>query len=148
MTVNLPTSSDDNQTGRYGVTLLQACLENVGWIFRRQDGESDFGIDGEIEIVDSNKVTGRIAKCQIKSSAAIRFDQGEASVSVKVTTYNLWKTTPLITILFYVDTSTRGIFWTPALAHFPRLSAASLSVRFEEASDLRSGVDNLRAYLE
>jgi hypothetical protein len=148
MSADLPTSGSENQTGRHGVTLLQACLEKEGWIFRRQDGDSDFGIDGEIEIFDSNKVTGRIAKCQVKSSAKVAFDEGETSVSVKVKTYNLWKETPLITILFYVDTRSTGIYWTPALAHHPRSGAASLSVRFEETSDLRSGLKNLRAYLE
>ncbi len=148
MAADLPTSSDANQTGRHGVTLLQACFEKEGWIFRRQDGDSDFGIDGEFEIVDSNKVTGRIAKCQVKSTAQVAFDAGQTSVSVNVTTYNLWKATPLITILFYVDTSSGGIYWTPALAHHPKPGAASLSVRFEEASDLRSGLKSLRAYLD
>jgi len=148
MSADLPTSSKANQTGRHGVTLLQACFEKEGWIFRRQDGDSDFGIDGEIEIVDSNNVTGRIAKCQVKSSPTVVFNDGETSVSVKATTYNLWKVTPLITILFYVDTRSGGVYWTPALAHHPKSGAASLSVRFEEANDLRSGLKSLRAYLD
>jgi len=92
-------------------------------------------------------VTGRIVKCQVKSSAHVEFHNGETSVPVRVSTYNLWRATPLITVLFHVDTQSRGIYWTPALAHHPRPGAQSLSVRFEEASDLTAGIDTLRDYL-
>jgi hypothetical protein len=147
MSDELPTSTDADQTGRLGVSILQECLEREGWIFRRQRGDSDYGMDGEIEIVDKNKVTGRIVKCQVKSSEHVEFRDGETSVSVRVSTYNLWRATPLITVLFHVGTASPGIYWTPALAHHPRPGARSLSVRFEEASDLRQGLDTLRAYL-
>jgi uncharacterized protein DUF4365 len=144
----LPESSETNQTGRHGVTILQERLEREGWVFRRQDGDSDFGIDGEIEIVDRNQVTGRLVKCQVKSSAGIAFKDGETSVQVKVSTYNLWRDTPLPTILFCVDTNANAIYWTPALAHHPKPGAQSLSIRFEEMSELQAGFATLRAYLD
>lgn len=144
MAPDLPISSDINQTGRRGVTLLQSCVERQGWLFRRQDdGGFDFGIDAEIEVVDRNRVTGRIAKCQIKSAAAVTFNNGEATVSVRVTTYDLWCATPLLPILFLVDTTKGGIYWTPALAHHPKSGSASLSVRFEELRDLKIGLSPL-----
>jgi len=46
---------------------------------------------------------------QVKASASIDFDDGEASVQVNVTTYNLWRAVPLLTILFHVDTSSGAI---------------------------------------
>jgi hypothetical protein len=144
----LPKSSETNQTGRHGVTILQERLEREGWVFRRQDGDSDFGIDGEIEIVDRNRVTGRLVKCQVKASAHIAFKDGETSVQVRVSTYNLWRDTPLPTILFRVDTKTNAIYWTPALAHHPKPGARSLSIRFEESSELGAGLGTLRAYLD
>lgn len=144
----LPQSADINQTGRLGVTILQERLERKGWIFRRQDGDSDFGIDGEIEVVDRNNVTGRLIKCQVKSSSAIAFDKGETAVQVRVTTHNLWRATPLLTLLFHIDTSDRAIYWTPALAHHPRTGAESMSIRFEEASDIRVSLKSLRSYLD
>lgn len=148
MDSNLPTSDENNQTGRLGVSQLQVIFEKEGWIFRRQAGDDDFGIDGEIEIVERNKVTGRIAKCQVKSSKMITFKDGESSVSVKTSTYNLWKATPTITILFHVDTSSGTAYWTPALAHHPRPGASSFSVKFDESNDLRHGLSPLRAYLD
>jgi hypothetical protein len=144
----LPKSFETNQTGRHGVTILQERLEREGWVFRRQDGDSDFGVDGEIEIVDRNRVTGRLVKCQVKASAGIAFKDGESSVQVRVSTYNLWRDTPLPTILFRVDTNTKAIYWTPALAHQPKPEAESLSIRFEEASELGDDLGALRAYLD
>ena len=112
----LPKSTNANQTGRHGLTILQERLEREGWVFRRQDGDTDFGIDGEIELVDANRVTGRLMKAQVKSAAGVEFSNGEANVQVRVTTYNLWRQTPLLTVLFLVDTESGAIYWTPALA--------------------------------
>lgn len=114
---------------------------------RRQDGDTDFGVDAEIEVVRSNSVTGRLVKCQVKTSSTIAFEDGEKSVSVSVATLNLWRATPLLTILFYVDRATRAIYWTPALAHHPKNGAASLSIKFEQASDISSDLSSLVAYL-
>ncbi len=148
MTQQLPKSTSTNQTGRLGVTILQSRLEQEGWIFRRQDGDSDFGVDGEIEVVDRNHVTGRLIKCQIKSSASISFETGEATVQARVTTHNLWRATPVLTLLFYVDISQRAIYWTPALAHHPRPAANSMSIRFEEANNIQASVKSLQMYLD
>jgi hypothetical protein len=148
MSTKLPKSTDTNQTGRLGVTVLQERLEREGWIFRRQDGDSDFGVDGEIEIVDRNLVTGRLIKCQVKSSRTVEFENGEESVQVSVTTHNLWRATPLLTILFHVDTTSRAIYWTPALAHHPRAEAETLSIRFEDTSDISGSLRSLRGYLD
>lgn len=130
------------------MTILQDRLEQEGWIVRRQDGDTDFGVDAEIEVVRSNSVTGRLVKCQVKTSGAIAFVDGEESVSVSVATLNLWRATPLLTVLFYVDRTTRAIYWTPALAHHPRNGAASLSIKFEQASDISSDLSSLKAYLD
>ena len=43
----LPKHEDTSITGGLGVTIIQESLERKGWIFRRQDGDTDFGIDGE-----------------------------------------------------------------------------------------------------
>lgn len=130
------------------MTILQDRLEQQGWIVRRQDGDTDFGIDAEIEVVRGNSVTGCLVKCQVKTSEAIAFDDGEESVSVSVATHNLWRATPLLTILFHVDRATRAIYWTPALAHHPRNGAASLSIKFEQTSDVSSDLSSLTAYFD
>jgi hypothetical protein len=147
MSNKLPTSLPSNQTGRHGATILQDRIESEGWIFRRQDGDSDFGVDGEIEIVRRNSVTGYLVKCQVKSSDSVLFTNGRATVSIGVTTFNLWRRITLPTLLFLVDRNTRGIYWTPALAHHPRSGAASLSIGFEETSDIAENLGPLVEYL-
>lgn len=148
MISKLPKSIDTNQIGRRGVTLLQNLLEKEGWIFRRQDGDSDFGVDCEIEVVKRNLATGRLLKGQIKSSSRIEFEKGQKTVQVKVSTYNLWNAMPLPTVLFHVDVDAGAAYWTPALAHQPAADAETMTVRFEEASDLRNGLSGLRAFLK
>jgi hypothetical protein len=144
---DLPTAADTNSTARQGVTMLQQRLERESWLFRRQDGDTDFGVDAEIEVVQRNKVTGRLFKAQIKSSEQIEWRDDEASVPVKVTTYNLWREMPLLTILFLVETTTRSIYWTPALAHHPAPGRASLSIKFDKGSNIRGDIDPLTSYL-
>lgn len=112
MTRQLPKSVETNQIGRRGVTILQNLLEKEGWIFRRQDGDSDFGVDCEIEVVRKNLVTGRLVKGQIKSSSSIEFKDGQKAVQVKVSTYNLWQSMPLPTVLFHVDVKSDAVYWT------------------------------------
>jgi Domain of unknown function (DUF4365) len=148
MTRQLPKSVETNQIGRRGVTILQNLLEKEGWIFRRQDGDSDFGVDCEIEVVRKNLVTGRLVKGQIKSSSSIEFKDGQKAVQVKVSTYNLWQSMPLPTVLFHVDVKSDAVYWTPALAHQPAAHAETMTVRFDETSDLRTGLEGLRSFLE
>lgn len=149
MTPSLPTVNDTNITGRRGVTLLQERLEREGWIFRRQDaGDTDFGVDAEIEIVRRNKVTGRLFKGQIKSSGTVEWKQDEAGIPIKVDTYNLWRQMPLLTVLFLIDIHSGGIYWTPALAHHPAPGRASVTIKFEQGSDIRNDITPLAAYLD
>jgi len=148
MESRLPMAADTNITGRHGVTLIQERIEREGWIYRRQDtGDTDFGVDAEMEIVERNKVTGHLFKGQIKSSDGVEWKSDQAVVSVKVSTYNLWREMSLPTILFLVDTSSSGIYWTPALAHHPLPGRSSLSIRFEQSSNLQHGIAPLSEYL-
>jgi uncharacterized protein DUF4365 len=55
---------DTDRTANLAVTYTQTDFESRGWLFRRQEGRTDFGIDAEIEIGERNLVTGRIFKGQ------------------------------------------------------------------------------------
>jgi Domain of unknown function (DUF4365) len=149
MTPNLPAANDANIIGRLGVTLLQARLERESWIFRRQDaGGTDFGVDAEIEIVRRNKVTGRLFKGQIKATETIEWKENETGISIKVDTYNLWREMSLLTVLFLIDIRSGDIYWTPALAHHPAPERASVTIKFEQGSDIRNDITPLAIYLD
>lgn len=57
------------RTGSIGVTRTRLAIEEeLGWLFREQPTE-DYGIDAHAEIVDGDRVLGRLLALQIKSGA-------------------------------------------------------------------------------
>ena len=63
-----PKYSKAAQKGELGVQRVSSIVfEKLGWIFKRNPQEYDFGIDGQVEIVDSfGTVTGQTFGVQIK----------------------------------------------------------------------------------
>jgi len=129
--MTLPKRNDTNITGGLAVTIIQETIERKGWVFRRQDGDTDFGIDGEIEITDNDYVTGHICKCQVKGTKHIEWQNDSASVQVSVSTYNLWAGSNFPVIIYFVDTANREAYWASPLVFTPRRGAASVSIKFE-----------------
>ena len=143
----LPKHNDTSKIGGLAVTIVQETIERKGWIFRRQDGDSDFGIDGEIEITDSNYVTGHICKCQVKGTQNIDWRNDYTSVQVNVATYNLWAMSNFPVIVFLVDTVTRQSYWASPLVFTPRKGAASISIKFEKNSLVSISPDSMDSFL-
>lgn len=127
---NKPEYTDDSKTGNLAVSYIQTYFEEFGWIFRRLDGTNDFGIDAEIEIVDKNKVTGKLIKCQIKGTGSIDFDNGEHALSIKSTTWNNWKAINIPVVCLLCNVKTKNIYWTLPLRFEPKKDAASVSLKF------------------
>ena len=142
-----PKRNETSKTGGDGVTSLQTAIESFGWIFRRQDGDDDFGYDAEIEIVEDYQVMGLLIKAQIKSSKEIKIKNGKASVQIKTTTYNMWQNAPLPTIIFYVDTSMNKIYWRSPISVVPRVGAGSVSIHFESRNTLEPNGTKLKSFL-
>lgn len=68
---------EKHRKGRIGVSALQLIFEkNFQWLFREQPS-NDFGIDAHVEIVESNKATGKLLALQIKSGESY-FKEKEA----------------------------------------------------------------------
>lgn len=116
---NLPEALDTDQTANLAVTYAQAVFERHRWLFRRQEGRNDFGIDVEIEIVEKNLVTGRAFKGQVKGRANIKWTDGATSVSVNMSTYNLWKGTQVPVIGLLCDVGTKQIYWCLPISQVP-----------------------------
>lgn len=68
MSCGFPTYSQSARKGEAGVNLVSKIVsDTLGWIFKRNHQEHDFGVDGQIEIVtDGGAVTGQIIATQIK----------------------------------------------------------------------------------
>ncbi|MBZ0283485.1 MAG: DUF4365 and DUF1817 domain-containing protein [Anaerolineae bacterium] len=68
MAKGYPTITKSAQTGEIGVNIVAQIVNNeLGWLFRRNHNEHDFGIDGYVDIVTPEQaVTGRYLAVQIK----------------------------------------------------------------------------------
>lgn len=132
----LPEIGDEKQTGNLAVSYIGTLFEENGWIFRRADGTTDFGIDAEVEIVDNNLVTGKMFKCQIKGTKLTDFSKGAELVQVKVSTWNNWKNVNMPVIALLCDIVTKKIFWSLPLAFEPQKNATSVGLKFEASNCL------------
>src|ERR1022692_4509082 len=63
-----PQYAPSAKQGNLGVSIVSRIVdEDLGWLFKRNHQEHDFGIDGQIEVVTkAGAVTGQMLGCQIK----------------------------------------------------------------------------------
>ncbi|PZN69612.1 MAG: hypothetical protein DM484_29370 [Candidatus Methylumidiphilus alinenensis] len=63
-----PTYSKAARTGNDGIDLVSRVVhEELGWLFKRNHQEHDFGIDAQVDLIlDDGSVTGQIIAMQIK----------------------------------------------------------------------------------
>ncbi len=63
-----PTYSKAAQKGEAGIDLVSRIVHmELGWLFKRNHQEHDFGIDAQVDIIlDDGSVTGQIVAMQIK----------------------------------------------------------------------------------
>lgn len=86
------------------------------WIFRDQEDQNDFGIDGEIELKDTNgKALGKesVFKVQIKGEEKSTYIHSGQTLSFTLTTERLkyYYDFKIPVILVVVEVSTQKIFW-------------------------------------
>lgn len=79
------------------------------WIIRAVT-ERDYGIDLLIEIVQDNKITGRLFTCQLKS--ILKINKQLKCSGIKPSTFNYWYLLPTTTFVFFVDIENREVYFT------------------------------------
>lgn len=110
------------------------------WIFRTQG--KDYGIDAEIEPVTlDGKVSGKIAKAQIKGHETIAFmDSIYKETGIKIKTANYWLSLNVPVIVFSVDIRKKKVYWVDAArevrCNFPKEGQKSLSLHINQELDL------------
>lgn len=148
MSEKQPIILDTEKLGALAVTYIQTIFEENGWIFRRADGSTDYGIDSEIEITDINKVTGKIFKCQIKGTQILSFDKDYSTVQVNVSTWNNWKNINLPVIALLCDTNTKRIYWTLPLGFEPKKESESVTLRFYKEHCLNDKFEEFKSIID
>jgi|GEM_PF-1673498 len=86
-----------------------------GWIFRSQEDQEDYGLDGEIELTTANdQATGFIFKAQIKGQQKVTFIDGGNFVSFSLSLARLqyyMSQLEIVVMLFVVDISNENVYW-------------------------------------
>lgn len=132
----LPGVNNSNLIGNLAVTRVQQLFEENNCLFRRQDSVNDFGIDSEVELVDKNRVTGKLFKLQIKGTSKIEWNNNVSSVQVKVATFNLWQSIQLPVIALLVDMSNNEVYWNIPIQQSVNSENVYFSLHFFHENEL------------
>lgn len=109
---DMPDVTKQNIIDRIGSALLEATFSDE-MVFIPHSGNTDFGIDYSVELIDSKnkKTTGYLLSVQLKSHEKIVFDKnGNYSQSVKVSTINYWLNINMPVILVLADTTNHKFY--------------------------------------
>lgn len=112
-----PIKAPSKQIGEVASAHLALYFKKLGWIYRSQEDQNDFGIDAEVELVDKNLVTGTVMKCQVKGCESLEWKIDSASVRVKRSTFDYWCNYGVPVIAFLVDNPLGAIYWSLPIAH-------------------------------
>jgi len=141
----LPKRPSRHSSGERGIAILKLALPQA-WILRNQS-ESDYGIDVEIEIADEH-VSGVILKGQVRTKTPIAwrlddtfrepFDSGKLLY---------WRTIQLPVVLFLVDNQAQEAFWAPASGEVPADSSLPSEIIVKRTNDVKTSKDALMGYV-
>lgn len=99
-------------TDRLGVNGVEQIFLRMGWIFREQ-AISDHGIDAHVEVVEDDKVTGRLLALQIKSGLSWFKETSELGYVYRGEPrhLNYWTEHSLPVILVLYDDARKQAWW-------------------------------------
>jgi len=78
------------------------------WQFQKRDGDSDYGIDGDVEVFEQGRATGLRFGIQIKGTGAVK---GRPSSRIKWSTWNYWRYQDSPVLLVLWEKATDRIHW-------------------------------------
>jgi len=106
-------SQSTDITGRIGVNAVERAVLEIGWLFRELP-TSDFGIDGQIEIVDDfGNPSGRLIAVQIKSGPSYLKEKTSAGFIYRGDPRHLsyWSQYSLPVIIVLHDPESGTCYW-------------------------------------
>lgn len=111
---SFPRYARASRTGNKGVRIVESIVhDELYWVFREQEGQKDFGIDAHIELMDGDKVLGRMFAAQIKCGKSYFKSKNEDGFvyrgEPKHLNYFINYSTPVIVIL--CDPLTKKCYW-------------------------------------
>lgn len=127
----------------------------ANWIYRPQEDQEDFGVDGEVELQSNGSATGLIFKVQIKGVVHVQFAQNGSIVTFSLRTARLryyMGALELPMALIVVDVTSKLVYWQTlqiseqcrqALDHALTHNLKTATVHIPSEQQLGTGPDGL-----
>lgn len=100
------------RTDRRGVALVMGAFEHLGFAFREQ-AESDYGVDGHAELIESEQPTGQLLGIQIKTGESYFGEQTDDAIVFRTDQGHVdyWLNHALPIIICLCDADKMSINW-------------------------------------
>jgi hypothetical protein len=110
-----PRIQKSTSKGENGLTIVKNIVEqNLGWLFRQNHLEHDFGIDAYIDVItDSNQVTGKSIAIQVKTGSSFFDEANEIGFVFRgdIKHLNYYMNLPIPILIVIVDDIGKMAFW-------------------------------------
>lgn len=141
----LPKRPTRHAVGERGIAILKLALPSQ-WILRNQV-ESDYGIDVEIEIAREN-VTGILLKAQVRTKTPITWrNDGTFREPFSPGKLKYWRTIGLPVVLFLVDNKSEDVYWAVASGEKPADSSLPNEIIVKKSDSLQQSCNDLISYV-
>ncbi len=108
----MPKWKSTKKTENQGIIFLESVINENGSIYRPIPGDKDTGIDGFIEFVDSENVTGELIAVQVKTGDSYyNVKTNEFELNLDNDMLNYWQNYMLPVILFFYSPSKKRGAW-------------------------------------
>ncbi len=138
-----PLRTTAQATGELGVAIVATLVrENLGWEFRRTPQESDFGIDGYIDIVTHQAyVTGKSLAVQIKTGTSFFAEPTPEGWRYRgeLKHVNYYCNAPVPVVLILVDPTRRQAWWRQFEVYETDRTGGSWTLLVPRVNELGSG---------
>lgn len=115
MSNGYPKYTKPAQSGELGINIVtEVVTEKLGWIFKRNHQEFDFGIDGYIEVVrEDGCVTGRMLAVQIKCGSSFLSEENRWGYVYRGESkhFNYLSNCPVPVLILLCDPTDRKVYW-------------------------------------
>ncbi|WP_227118911.1 DUF4365 domain-containing protein [Erwinia amylovora] len=115
MTEGYPKYKKSAHLAEVGVNIVSSLInESFGWIFKRNHQETDFGIDGYIEVVRENgSVTGKMLAVQIKCGSSFFLEENRWGYVYRGEKkhFNYLSNCPIPVLILLCDPVSKDVLW-------------------------------------
>ena len=105
-------AKNSDRTERIGVGIALTAFESIGFAFREQS-ESDYGIDAQAELIETERPTGQLLGMQLKSGHSYLSETCDGGYVFRTAKKHVeyWHNHALPVLICLCDIDTRTIYW-------------------------------------